>query len=77
MVVMFSFRNIAVNLKASGLSAALISWVAGVTLVGIFGKGDVAVLALGILSITAVVLFIVLAVSASESHDKKGENLGE
>ena len=64
---MFSFRNVAVNLKASGLQAVVIAWVAGMTLLGIFGTGQVAAFGLAILAVFGFYMVIVLVAS----HSKK------
>ncbi len=54
------FKNIAVSLRAAGPSAVLVSWVIGVTLLGIFGEGEIASKALGALSVVGGLLIIVL-----------------
>lgn len=54
-------KNIAVNLKATGPAAVMCVWVIGVTLLGIFGSGPMASLALGILSFFGSAVLIALA----------------
>ncbi len=43
------FKNIVIHLQATGLAAVLIAWIAGVTCIGVYGKGTVAVTALTVL----------------------------
>ena len=52
-------KNIIINIKATGPAAVLISWVLGVALLGIFGKGEIASHGMNVLS-TAGVLFILI-----------------
>jgi len=44
------FKNIAVNLKATGPAAVMCVWVICVTLLGIFGSGPMASSAFGLLA---------------------------
>jgi hypothetical protein len=52
--------NIAVNLRATGPAAVLITWIACVTLLGLFGTGPLAKTAIGILSVVGGALVAVL-----------------
>ena len=47
------FKNLAVNLKATGPAAILVTWLISVTLLGLFGSGELADRALTILTIFA------------------------
>lgn len=53
-------KNISINLKASGPAAVLISWVVGVTLLGILGEGEITSKAMSVLSVTGALLIAVL-----------------
>lgn len=53
-------NNIAVSIRATGPAAVLVSWVLGVTLLGIFGQGEVASRAITILSVAGGLLIAVL-----------------
>jgi len=55
------FRNIAVNLKATGPAAVLISLIGCITLLGLFGQSDLAKSALNILAFVTGALGLVLA----------------
>jgi hypothetical protein len=54
-------KNIAVNLKATGSAAVLISLIIGITLLVFFGQRDLAKSALGILAFATGDLGVVLA----------------
>ena len=53
-------KNIAINLKATGPAAVIISWILGITLVGVFGQGEIVSKALTALSIVGPLLIIIL-----------------
>jgi len=53
-------KNIAVSIRATGPAAVLVSWIIGVTLLGIFGQGEIALKAMSALSITGGALVIIL-----------------
>jgi hypothetical protein len=53
-------KNIVVNLKATGPSAVLIAWIIGITLLGIFGDGEIAKKAVNYLGILGGILVVVL-----------------
>jgi hypothetical protein len=40
------FKNIVVNLHATGPAAVLIVWIGGITMLGLYGNGDLAKIAL-------------------------------
>lgn len=43
------FRNVAINIRATGTAAVLCTWILGVTLLGIYGSEKYGSLALGVL----------------------------
>ncbi|MDD2335947.1 MAG: hypothetical protein PHD01_05150 [Geobacteraceae bacterium] len=53
-------KNVAINLKATGPAAVIITWVLGVTLVGVLGQGEVANRALTFLGFTGPMLIMIL-----------------
>lgn len=53
-------RNLFINLKATGPAAVIIAWVIGVTLLGIFGNGDIASRAMSVLNVGGVILILTL-----------------
>jgi len=53
-------KNIAINLKATGPAAVIITWIIGITLVGVLGQGEIASKALNALNIVGPLLIIVL-----------------
>jgi hypothetical protein len=53
-------KNIAVSIRATGPAAVLVSWVIGITLLGIFGHGEMASKAISVLSITGGMLIVIL-----------------
>ncbi|MDE2222951.1 MAG: hypothetical protein KGK03_07755 [Candidatus Omnitrophica bacterium] len=52
-------KNIIVNLKVTGPAAVLIAWVIDVVILGLFGKGEIASRAMGILAGAGGVLCVV------------------
>jgi L-asparagine transporter-like permease len=54
-------KNIAVNIRATGPAAVLISLIAGITLLGLFGQGELARSALNILAFATGALGLALA----------------
>jgi hypothetical protein len=54
-------KNIAVNLKATGPAAVLIALIGGITLLGLFGQGEMARSALNILAFATGALGLALA----------------
>lgn len=57
-------KNIAVNLKATGPAAVLAVWVICVTLLGIFGAGEIASRALGLLAFFSGAVLVSLALKS-------------
>ncbi len=55
------FKNIAVNLKATGPAAVMAIWVVCVTLLGIFGSGEMARSAFGLLAFFGAAVLVGLA----------------
>jgi hypothetical protein len=53
-------KNIALSIRATGPAAVLVSWVLGVTLLGIFGQGEIASKAMSALSVTGGLLIVIL-----------------
>ena len=53
-------KNIAINLKATGPAAVIISWILSVSLVGILGHGEIASKALTVLEFVGPMLIIIL-----------------
>ena len=58
------FKNLAVNLKATGPATVLVAWIAGVVVLGIFGTGESADRAFGLLAIAGGLILITLAARA-------------
>jgi hypothetical protein len=54
------FKNLTVNLKATGISAVVIAWLICFTTLALFGKGDMAAFAVGVLGTAGVSLIVVL-----------------
>lgn len=54
-------KNITLNLKATGPAAVLISLIGGITLLGLFGEGEMAQAALYILAFNIGLLGLALA----------------
>lgn len=55
------FKNISVNLKATGPAAVIIVWLVCITLVGLFGEGSLAESALRYLGIAGGIILTSLA----------------
>ena len=53
-------KNIAISLQATGPAAVIITWIIGITCVGVFGEGDIATKALYALQITGPMLIMIL-----------------
>ena len=68
------FRNIAVNLKATGPAAVMAIWVVCVTLLGIFGSGEMARSAFGLLAFFGGAVLVGLA---SETKGKNHHSMPE
>ena len=58
-------KNIAINLKATGPAAVIIAWILGITAVGVFGQGEIAMKALSSLYIVGPLLIIVMGQKVS------------
>ncbi|MGP7733593.1 hypothetical protein [Oceanimonas smirnovii] len=58
------FKNIVVNIKATGAAAILIVWCISVTLLGLFGQGEMAVRAFNLLAFFGGVTLFALSVKA-------------
>lgn len=54
-------KNIAVNLKATGPAAVLVSLIGGITLLGLFGQGELAKSALNVLAVFSGIVSVALA----------------
>jgi hypothetical protein len=54
-------KNIAINLRATGPAAVLISLIAAITLLGVFGDGPLAKSALGVLAVLTGLVAVGLA----------------
>lgn len=54
-------KNIALNLKATGPAAVLIVWIICVTLLGLFGSGEMASKSFGLLAFFGGAVFFALA----------------
>jgi hypothetical protein len=54
-------KNISINLKATGASAVLITWLLCITALGLFGSGTLAMFVAGALASVGVVLIGALA----------------
>lgn len=55
------FKNLAVNLKAKGPAVVIISWIAGVTLLGLYGNGEMADKAFSLLAFAGGAILTALA----------------
>jgi hypothetical protein len=55
------FKNIALHLQATGPAAVIIVWILCITLVGIFGNGPIATMAMGLLAFAGGAVMIGLA----------------
>jgi hypothetical protein len=60
------FRNIAINLHAAGPAAAVIIWMLCVTVVGVFGVGEIAHRAMTYLGGAGVILLLFLLAPPGE-----------
>lgn len=54
-------KNIAINLRAHGPAAVIIAWVGGVTVLGLYGDGDLAIRAMNILAVAGGIILVTLA----------------
>jgi len=59
-IIIDFLKNIIVNLKATGPAAVLIAWVLGVTLLGIFGNGEIASHGMSALYVFGIMLVMIL-----------------
>jgi hypothetical protein len=55
------FKNLVINLHASGPAAVIIVWIAAVTALGLYGTGELAKGALGTLQVARGMILISLA----------------
>ena len=55
------FKNIALNLRATGPAAVIAIWIISVTLLGLFGNGELAGRALTILAVAGGMVLVALA----------------
>ena len=53
-------KNIALSIRATGPAAVLVSWVLCITILGIFGQGEIASTAMSTLSLLGGLLIVIL-----------------
>jgi len=58
------FKNLSVNLRATGPAAVIIVWIIAVTWIAIFGQGELASRGLTILTVAGGMILFVLAAKA-------------